>query len=73
MKLKILTGLLFIGALSLSSCGKDEQKCTKCTTLGVEIEICEKDNGNAESNGIDLNIDYDTYITSLKASGSTCK
>lgn len=74
MKFKILAGMLFIGALALSSCGKDEQRCTTCTTTlnSVEVKVCELDNGNAEVSGIDTKVDYDTYVATLKLAG-TCE
>jgi len=48
-------------------------KCTTCSSAGVDIKICELDNGNAEVSGVDTQVDYDTYVATLKLAGATCE
>ncbi len=75
MKKVILSALLL--GLVMVSCNKDDdegsenncQTCEAYTEQGVnfpEIEVCKGDNGNAFVAGVDTDVSFDQYITTLE-------
>ncbi len=68
---KLLLAFVVLGALSLTSCGDDDDCKTCSDVLGLtEIKVCKLDNGNAEVDGTDTGTDYDTYISAYEIAGS---
>ena len=84
---KILFALTLMASVGIVSCSSDDdsgsdddmngQNCVICAATEIqgqmipESEVCEGENGNAFSNGIDLTIPFDEFID-LQETFTTC-
>lgn len=67
-------GYFFLLCVLVLGCKKDDAPtCTKCNSdLTGEFELCRESNGNASVNGQDTGTNYESYLSALEDSGTSC-